>query len=373
MTVFSGARTARALGAALLGLGLVGCSAGLESLPLPAPGNVSGDVTVTAVFANAMNLPPKAKVKLNGADIGEVESITAKEFSAFVTMKLSADVPVSADSRAELRSATPLGDIFVAIRPADQQGPGASQLHDGAVIGLDHTTSAPAIEDVLGSAALLVNGGAVRRMVSTLNGAGDAMGGRGAKAAALLQNSNELLSRLNARSGQIDSALRSTADLAATLTSRRDTLSTALSAAAPATAALDANTSNLADLIDSTSRITNLLNRFPSMQRTDTRSMMADLNRLSDVFNQIATDPGLNMNIWNRMILGITHITSGPNLHAVGNVPQLAFGAVPDMNYPGDPGMHGPDGTDWHAMVGSLRYEWNLLLSRVYGPEHRPR
>ena len=30
--------------------------------------------------------------------------------------------------------------------------------------------------------------------------------------------------------------------------------------------------------------------------------------------------------------------------------------------------MHGPDGTDWHAMVGSMRYEWNLLLGKIYGP-----
>ncbi|WP_207547216.1 MCE family protein, partial [Mycobacterium talmoniae] len=198
-------------------------------------------------------------------------------------------------------------------------------------------------------------------------------GGRGEKVAALMHNSNMLLSRLNQRSAQIDGALRDTSELAATLSARRDTLDAVLTAAAPATETLADNATSLADLVSATGRITRQINRFPSMQGTDSRGTVADLNRLSDVFNQISTDPELNLNSWNRMISGITHITSGPNVHAVGIVTQLALGALPDKNYPGDPGIHGPDGTDWHAMIGSLRYEWNVLLGRIYGPEHQPR
>lgn len=357
--------------AAVVAMTLAGCGGGLASVPLPAPGRVDGDITVVAVFSNAVNLPVKAKVKLNGADIGEVESIRAQDFFAHVTMKVSSHAPLFADTLAELRSATPLGDIFIAVR----RGPSsdAAPLRDGDVIPLEHTSSAATIEDVLGSAALLVNGGAIRRLVSTVNGAGAAVGGRGTKVATLLHNSNTLLSRLNDRSAQIDDALRNTSELAATLTARRDTLNAVLSAAAPATETLADNATNVADMVSAAGRITGQLNRFPSMQGTDDRSTIHDLNRLSDVFNQISTDPGLNLNIWNRMISGITHITSGPDIHAVGIVTQLALGALPDKNYPGDPGTHGPDGTDWHAMIGSLRYEWNLLLSRIYGPEHQPR
>ncbi|AEF35097.1 MCE family lipoprotein Mce6E [Mycolicibacter sinensis] len=363
----------RTLIAATTAVTLSGCAGGLASIPLPAPGRVDGDITLTAVFANALNLPLKAKVKLNGADIGEVAAIRAEEFSAHVTMKISAGAPLYADTVAELRSATPLGDIFVAVHHGPDAAADATRLRDGDTIALDHTTSAATIEDVLGSAALLVNGGAIRRLVSTVNGAGDAVGGRGTKVAALLHNSNTLLSRLNDRSTQLDTALRNTSDLAATLSARRNTLNTVLAAATPATGALADSATNLADMAAAGGRITRQLNRFPSMQGTDTRSTISDLNRLSDVFNQISMDPELNLNIWNRMITGITHITSGPDIHAVGTVTQLAIGALPDKNYPGDPGTHGPDGTDWHAMIGSLRYEWNLLLGRIYGPEHRPR
>src|SRR5690625_7597493 len=96
-------------------------------------------------------------------------------------MRISADALLYTDSTAELRSATPLGDNFVSLRPSTDHSPGARRLHDGDTIGLAATTSAASVEDVLGSASLLVNGGAVRRLVTVVNGAGSAVGGRGEK------------------------------------------------------------------------------------------------------------------------------------------------------------------------------------------------
>jgi virulence factor Mce-like protein len=353
---------------------LAGCATGLESLPLPAPGQMGGNaITVTAAFANAMNLPQKAKVKLNGADIGEVESIRTRDFTAYVTVRINPDVALDTGATAQLRSATPLGDIFVAIRPHPEQAPDERRLHDGDTIALASTTSAATVEDVLSSAALLVNGGAIDRLVTIVNGAGKAVGGKGAKVAALLDESNALISRLNARSGQIDTALRNTADLAATVAARQQTLDEVIAAAVPAMTVINDNTTQLADLTDGVARITNQLKRFPSMRGTDTRSLTADLNTLSAALNVSATDPYLNMNTWIRVIDALAKMTSGPDIHAVADIAQLAFGALPDKNYPGDPMFHGADGTDWHAFVGSLRYEWNLLLSKIYGPQHQPR
>ena len=266
-----------------------------------------------------------------------------------------------------------IGDIFVAIQPGPEQDPDVRRLHDGDTIALASTTSAATVEDVLGSAALLVNGGAIRRLVTIVDGAGEAVGGKGAKVAALLHDSNTLIARLNARSEQIDTALRNTADLAATVTARQQTLDEVITSAVPAMTAINDNTTQLADLTDGVARITNQLKRFPSMRGTDTRSLMADLNTLSAALNVSATDPYLNTNTWVRVLDALAKATSGPDIHAVADVAQLAFGALPDKNYPGDPMFHGADGTDWHAFVGSLRYEWNLLLSKIYGPQHQPR
>ncbi|WP_319456969.1 MULTISPECIES: MCE family protein [unclassified Mycobacterium] len=352
---------------------LAGCATGLQSMPLPAPSQKGDSISLTAAFSNALNLPSQAKVKLNGANVGEVESIRAQNFTALVTMKISTDVALHVGATAELRSATPLGDIFVAVRPGPNPTPDAPLLRDGDTIPLDSTSAAPTIEEVLTSAALLVNGGAVRRLVQIVNGAGAAVGGRGEKVATLLAHSRTLLTRLNARSAQIDGALRSTSELAADLSARQDTLNEALTALAPATSVLRDDAAQLADVTDAVARITRQVNRFPSLQGTDTRSMVADLNRTAAMMNDISVDPHITLNAWNLALGYIIKLSGGPNLHATADLNRIALGALPDKNYPGDPMFHGPDGTDWHALVGSFRYQWNLLLSRIYGPEHQPR
>lgn len=347
---------------------LAGCAASLESLPLPARQVTSGaSYSLTAEFANALNLPSKAKVKLGGADIGEVESIRVNNFNAYVTLRIQSEVPVYAGSTAELRSATPLGDIFVAIKPSADQPNNTPRLHDGGTIPLASTRGAATVEELLSSASLLVNGGTIRQLVTVLNGLGDAAGGKGAKIATLLQQSNELLSRLNARSEQIDNALRKTTELSATLTANQNTLNDVLAATAPATDALAGNTSQLTQMTDTIAGITRQLSRFPSIQGTDTRSVIKDLNALSNAFNDVALDPNISLYSINRLT-GITMKTmNSAALHANASIMRIALGNHPDKNYPGDPATHGPDGTDFHAMVGSLRYEWNLLLDRIYG------
>jgi virulence factor Mce-like protein len=348
---------------------LAGCAVGLDRIPMPAISTGSHSYSLTAIFANALNLPAKAKVRLFGADIGEVESITAQNFTAHVTMRIRSDVPLHVGATAELRSATVLGDIFIQIRPGAHQELDGALLRDGDTIPLTSTAAAPTVEDLLDSMALLINGGAVRSLVSVINGAGRAVGGRGEKVDILLQQSRELLSRLTARSKQLDIALRRTAELAGTMSERRDTLDRSLTAAAPAMAVIADNTTRLADLADAAARITRQLARFPSIQGTDTRSTIADINHLAAVFNDIAVDPNLSLYPLNRLIGIMMHSTSSTALHGTADLAKLSLVPWPDKNYPGDPEFHWPDGTDWHLMVGSLRYEWNLLLDKIYGAQ----
>jgi phospholipid/cholesterol/gamma-HCH transport system substrate-binding protein len=348
---------------------LSGCAVGLDRLPLPAP-EASGDsYRLTAVFSNALNLPANAKVKLSGADIGEVDSIQAQDFTARVNMRIRSDVPLHAGATAELRSATLLGDEFVQIKPDPRQTSGSSLLRNGDLIPLTSTAAAPTVEELLNSMALLVNGGAIRNLVTILNGAGHAVGGRGEKVGALLQQSRSLLSRMTARSGQLDAALRRTSELAASMSARRDTLEESLTVGAPALGVIADNASRIADLADDVARITRQLSRFPSVQGTDSRSMVADMNRVASVFNDISVDPELSLMPLNRLIGVLMHSMNGTAFHGSLILSKLALVPWPDKNYPGDAGFHWPDGTDWHQMVGSLRYEWNILLDRIYGAQ----
>lgn len=367
MSGYTGAVGRRARGVVAIGLTvlLAGCATGLDALPLPSPGGGGKTYALTALFSDALNLPAQAKVKLLGADIGEVDAIRAQNFTARVNMRIKADVPLRAGSTAELRSATLLGDVFVSIKPnADQN---AALLRDGDTIPLKSTAAAPTVEDVLDSMAMLVNGGTIRYLVSTLNGAGKAMGGRGEKIGLLLDQTRTLLSRMNARSQQLDTALRRTSELSATMAARSNTLSESLAAGAPALAVIADNATRIADLADGVARITGQLSRFPSIQGTDTRSTIADLNRLAGTFNDIAVDPDLSLASLNRLIGILMKTFSSTSAHVEVTLDQLALVPWPDIRYPGDPGFHWSDGTDWHQLIESLRYEWNVLLAKVYG------
>ena len=117
-------------------------SGGLASVPLPAPNSAKGGggLSFTAIFTNALNLPDRAKVKLGGADIGEVTSMKARDYSAVVTMRIMGGLELPEGSTAELRSATPLGDVFLALKPPSPVDPNAPLLKDGDTIGLDSTS-----------------------------------------------------------------------------------------------------------------------------------------------------------------------------------------------------------------------------------------
>ncbi len=348
---------------------LAGCGLDLSALPLPAPTGRGSSYRLTVVFSNALNLPAKAKVRLLGADVGEVESIDAQDFTARVRARIHADVPLYVGATAELRQATPLGDVFLQIRPGPDQGATAARLRDGDTIGLTSTSAAPTVEDLLTSMALLVNGGSARHLMAIANGAGRAVGGRGEKVRLLLDESKTLLSRLTARSAQLDTALRRTSELAATVSARRPTIDASLVAGAPALAVIADNTTRIADLADGMARITRQPPRFPSIQGTDTRSTVADLNALAGSFNDIAIDPNLSLYPFNRLIGVLMHSFNSPALHVDAQIAKLALAPWPDLNYPGDPGFHWSDGTDWHLMIGSIRYEWNLLLDKIYGSQ----
>ena len=239
-----------------------GCAApGLDSVPLPAPSLGDRSFAITATFANALNLPAKAKVRIGGADVGEVESMKAVDYTALVTLRVREGVRIPVGSTAELRTATPLGDVFVAIKPPPNTGAGV--LKDGDTLGLDSTAAAATVEDVLSSAAILVNGGAVRNLTKVVNGFGKAAGGNGAVLRDLVDQSNQATATLDGRSEQIRGALDDLSKLAATLNARKQSLDDLLEAAPPALDAVD--TTQLVSTIDQIGRISGQLAKLPSV------------------------------------------------------------------------------------------------------------
>ncbi|OBG67966.1 mammalian cell entry protein [Mycobacterium sp. E3339] len=358
------------LAAAAAAMVTAGCATnGLASLPLPAPGLGSGGYSLNAVFSNALNLPMNAKVKLAGADVGQLESMVARNYTAVTRLRIRDGVQLPRGSTAELRTATPLGDVFVALKPPAAGDPDGPPLNDGDTIGLDSTAAAATVESVLSSAAILVNGGAVRNFTNIINGFGKATGDQGQAFGDMIRKSNELLGRLDSRSDQITAALSQLSRLADQLDAKNQTISDLVGAASPATSALAGNTTQLADLAVQVGDTSRLLARFPSIGGTDTsgRSLIRDLNTVAAAANDVAVSPDTSWLALNRLIPALVKSTAGNSISVNVGVDKIMLGSIPDIGFPGDIGLHGPHHYNVNLLVGTLKYTLWRLQERVVG------
>ena len=347
-----------------------GCATnGLASLPLPAPGLGSGGYSLNAVFSNALNLPMNAKVKLAGADVGQLESMVARNYTAVTRLRIRDGVQLPRGSTAELRTATPLGDVFVALKPPADDPADTPLLRNGDTIGLDSTAAAATVESVLSSAAILVNGGAVRNFTNIINGFGKATGDQGQAFGDMIRKSNELLGTLDARSDQISHALTQLSRLAEQLDAKNQTISDLMTAASPATSSLADNTSQLSSLAVQVGDTSRLLARFPSIGGTDTsgRSVIRDLNTIAGAANDVAVSPDTSWLSINRLIPALVKSTAGNSISVNVGVDKIMLGSLPDIGFPGDIGLHGPHHYNVNLLVGTLKYTLWRLQERVVG------
>ncbi|MDO3638532.1 MlaD family protein [Mycolicibacterium arseniciresistens] len=342
---------------------------GLASLPLPAPGVTSGGWTLTAVFTNALNLPANAKVKLAGADVGQLESMVARNYTAVATLRIMDGVRLPVGSTAELRSATPLGDVFVAVKPPGGTGAGVSLLKNGDTIGLDATTAAATVESVLSSAAILVNGGAVRNFTNIINGLGKATGDQGQAFGDLINRTNGVLAKLNSRSDQLSTAMTDLSALADQLDAKNQTITDVMAAAGPATETLAAHTTQVADLVAQVGDTTEQLRKFPSIAGTDTsgRSVIGDANTIAKAWNDVVLTPDATLHSLNRLMPPLVKSTSSNAISTRVSIDRLVLGSIPDIGFEGDVGLHGPKRYNWHQLVGTFQYTLWRLQERIVG------
>ncbi|MGW0021059.1 MCE family protein [Rhodococcus sp. NPDC003382] len=345
---------------------LAGCSVGLGQLPLPAPGTGGDGFVVTAIFRNALNLPAKAKVRVKGADVGFVLDMEVRDYLAVVRMQLRDGTLLPQGTRAELRSATPLGDVFVALEPPAD--PGGAVLQDGDTIPVESTSAGATVEEVLSTAAMLVNGGAIRNLTKLVNGLGESVGDGGDELGALVRESTTLVASLSARTSEIEAVLGSANALADTVVERQQSIDSALAAAGPALGVVADNTQAILGTVDQLTRITQQLERFPSINGTGAGGMVQDINRIAGWLNAAATAPGASIEDVNRILGPIIKLTSGTSGHVDVSISQFALGAFDDPNYHADPGSRLPDAGDWERFAGSLAVTMFRLQQRLEGP-----
>nr|WP_245645239.1 MCE family protein [Pseudonocardia acaciae] len=323
---------------AVAGTALAGCSVAATDLPLPG-GAVEGETyRLTAVFADALNLPDGAHVKLNGDDIGRVRRIEAVDYTARVGMDVRTDVPLPKGTTAELRQATPLGEVFVALHPPAAPGPGRP-LRDGDVIGLPDTAAAASVEDLLASLSSVVNGGGLVQLQTIVHELNDALDGRAATTGHLLGQGHDTLATLNARTQDIDRVLESTRRLTATLRARSDTVDAAFADLTPGIATLADQTDAFTRALGSAGRLADTGDRLIDAGGRDLRALIRDLGPVLDGFAQ--TKPYLGPSLRSVISFGkiVERITKGESGAMNAEVTLLPLISLPR---PGD-NLPGPD------------------------------
>lgn len=146
------------LACTVIGL-LPGCSLDPSRLPVPGAFVPEDKYTIKIEFSSVLNLPARAKVDLGGVQVGVLDRVRLVGRTAVAYVELDKNIRVPKNTRAELRQATVLGDIYIALLP--EQNPAAAALHDGDTIPLRNTVPADNIEDVLRSVSTLVSGGSL--------------------------------------------------------------------------------------------------------------------------------------------------------------------------------------------------------------------
>jgi len=187
--------------------------------------------------------------------------------------------------------------------------------------------------------------------------------------AQLIDRTNRLLGVMNARTGQLTDSLTALSGLSREIDAKSDVIAELMSAAAPATDTLAQRTTQIADLVVEGGSTAEMLRRFPSVAGTDTsgRSMIADLNTMSSALNDAVLDPDTSLLAINRLMPPFIKGFAGNSFAAKGSIDRLVLGSIPDIGFPGDPGLHGPKWSTWNQMVGSFQYTLLRLQERIVG------
>src|SRR4051794_14517961 len=259
---------------------VAGCGPDYSDLPLPGKA-VSGDTyQLTAVFNDALNLAQGAQVKVDGVPVGRVQSVTAENFKAKVTMDVKTSTRIRRGSQARLRYDTPLGELFVQITPSNS-GP---VLRNGDALDLKDTSTAPTVENALSAASLLVNGGGLEQLQTITRELNNALGGRETSVRNTLARTNQFLASARQSTRDIDALLRSLVSASKILSARRATIHRALREAAPIARVLSEHTGDVLRLLDAVDQLSDTATRVIGQTRTQ---LLQILDELAPIIDQV--------------------------------------------------------------------------------------
>ncbi|MGH3349758.1 MAG: MCE family protein [Nocardioides sp.] len=283
-------RTAAALavsGLVLSGCGLGSIGGGVYEAPLPGGADVGDDpVTLSAEFADVLDLVPQSSVKVDNVAIGRVSKIRLTENgrSARVSLVVRDDVSLPAGTTARLQQTSLLGEKYIAlIRP---ETPVAGEpLGDGSVLGRGDTDAAAQVEEVLGALSMVLNSGGIAQFQEISRELQKVSDGRPEEIKAFLHEIDRFVSVLDSRSESITSAIDSLNELAVTLDKDKAKISNALEGLSPGMQVLVDQRPQLVAMLEALDKLAKVTIRTLDSAQED---IVADLELLDPILDQLA-------------------------------------------------------------------------------------
>jgi len=277
-------------------LTLAGCGfKGLYTTPLPGGASLgSHPFTVTAYFADVLDLVPQSAVKVNDVAVGKVTKIdlstnckgSTRHWCAKVEMKVHGPVDLPANSHAEVQQTSLLGEKYVQLI-APSSDPSPNKLVSGSTIDFIDTKSAAEVEQVLGALSLVLNQGGLTQIQDIASELNKALGTpeRRAAARALITDLNTFMGTLDSQKTDITTALDNVNQLAITLNRQKQVLTDALDTFPKALRVLNAERGKLVTLLSSLSDLgtvaTRVINATQSQLVTSLKALDPVVTRLA--------------------------------------------------------------------------------------------
>jgi phospholipid/cholesterol/gamma-HCH transport system substrate-binding protein len=253
-------RTARLLPAwlpaAVAVILVAACSLDPTRLPVPGAYTTHHTYRIKIEFSSVLNLPARAKVDSGGVQIGVLDHLQLEGPTAVAYVDMSGDTKLPGNTRAELRQATPLGDIYIALVPPEDRS--AAVLRDGDTISLRNTAPADNVEDVLRSVSNLVAGGAIGTLQSTVVNLNKAFPKDPAELTRIQKTIGGVLNDLAANQDTMDGILSSMENITTNLAANTDVFNRLVAEGPPKLEGLSAVTVAILRVVGDSQDIANL-------------------------------------------------------------------------------------------------------------------
>jgi len=258
---------------------------GAYDLPLPGGNAVDKDkgYTITADFADVLNVVPRSPVLVSDVPVGQVLDVRRIGWHARITMRIRKNIVLPDNAIADIRQTSLLGEKYVALlKPPN---PSKRRLGNGDNIPMSSTGRNPEVEEVLGALSFLLSGGGVGQLKTISTEANKIMTGRSGKIRHLLGNLDNLIGALDAQKGDIVDAMASIDKLAVTLNKEKGTVTGAIDSIGPAVKVLNEQHQNLIAMLKQLDKLGQVGTRVITASRAN---IVATLRHLAPILRKLA-------------------------------------------------------------------------------------